>query len=61
MNGAIAKTLTNTVLALLLALGAGIVAGALLHRCARAARHARPAVRDVYTRCRYSRSTRSSS
>ena len=32
MNGAIAKTLTNTVLALLLALGVGIVAGALLHR-----------------------------
>ncbi len=38
MNGAIAKTLTNTVLALLLALGAGVVAGALLHR-ARALRN----------------------
>ena len=32
MNAAIAKTLTNTVLALLLALGAGIIAGVLLHR-----------------------------
>ena len=32
MNSAIAKTLTNTVLALLLALGVGIIAGALLHR-----------------------------
>jgi NitT/TauT family transport system permease protein len=32
MNGAIAKTLTNTVLALLLALGVGVIAGALLHR-----------------------------
>jgi NitT/TauT family transport system permease protein len=32
MNAAIAKTLTNTLLALVLALGVGIVAGALLHR-----------------------------
>jgi len=32
MNGAIVKTLTNTVLALGLALGVGIIAGALLHR-----------------------------
>jgi NitT/TauT family transport system permease protein len=32
MNGAIMKTLTNTVLAFLLALGVGIVAGALVHR-----------------------------
>jgi NitT/TauT family transport system permease protein len=32
MNGAIVKTLTNTVLALVLALGAGVIAGALLHR-----------------------------
>jgi NitT/TauT family transport system permease protein len=32
MNAAIMKTLTNTVLALLLALGVGIVVGALLHR-----------------------------
>jgi NitT/TauT family transport system permease protein len=32
MNGAIAKTLTNTVLALLLALGVGVITGALLHR-----------------------------
>jgi NitT/TauT family transport system permease protein len=32
MNGAIVKTLTNTVIALLLALCVGIVAGALLHR-----------------------------
>jgi NitT/TauT family transport system permease protein len=32
MNGAIMKTLSNTVLALGLALGVGIVAGALLHR-----------------------------
>ena len=32
MNGAIAKTLTNTVLALVLALGVGVIAGALLHR-----------------------------
>jgi NitT/TauT family transport system permease protein len=37
MNGAIAKTLTNTVLALGLALGVGIVTAALLHR-ARAVR-----------------------
>ena len=32
MNGAIAKTLSNTLLALVLALGVGIIAGALLHR-----------------------------
>ena len=32
MNGAIVKTLTNTVLALLLAVGVGIVAAALIHR-----------------------------
>jgi NitT/TauT family transport system permease protein len=32
MNGAIIKTLGNTVLALVLALGVGIIAGALLHR-----------------------------
>ena len=32
MNAAIAKTLTNTLLALLLALGVGVIAGALLHR-----------------------------
>jgi NitT/TauT family transport system permease protein len=32
MNGAITKTLGNTALALVLALGVGIVAGALLHR-----------------------------
>jgi len=32
MNGAIAKTLTNTVLALGLAIGVGIIAAALLHR-----------------------------
>jgi NitT/TauT family transport system permease protein len=32
MNGAIAKTLTNTALALVLALGVGVVAGALIHR-----------------------------
>ncbi len=32
MNGAIVKTLSNTLLALVLALGVGIVAGALLHR-----------------------------
>ena len=32
MNGAIMKTLTNTVLALVLALGIGVIAGALLHR-----------------------------
>ena len=32
MNGAIAKTLTNTVLALVLALGVGVIAGALIHR-----------------------------
>ena len=32
MNSAIAKTLGNTLLALVLALGTGIVAGALLHR-----------------------------
>lgn len=32
MNGAIVKTLTNTVLALLLALSVGVIAGALLHR-----------------------------
>ena len=32
MNGAIAKTLTNTVLSLILALGVGVIAGALLHR-----------------------------
>jgi NitT/TauT family transport system permease protein len=32
MNGAILKTLGNTALALVLALGVGIVAGALLHR-----------------------------
>ena len=32
MNGAIVKTLTNTVLALGLALGVGIIAAALLHR-----------------------------
>jgi NitT/TauT family transport system permease protein len=32
MNAAIAKTLTNTVVALLLSLGVGIVVGALLHR-----------------------------
>jgi NitT/TauT family transport system permease protein len=37
MNGAIAKTLSNTALALGLALGVGIIAGALLHR-ARAVR-----------------------
>jgi NitT/TauT family transport system permease protein len=37
MNGAIAKTLSNTVLALGLALGVGIIAAALLHR-ARAVR-----------------------
>ena len=32
MNSAIVKTLTNTVLALVLALGVGVIAGALLHR-----------------------------
>ena len=32
MNGAIMKTMGNTVLALVLALGVGIIAGALLHR-----------------------------
>ncbi len=32
MNGAILKTLNNTLLALVLALGVGIIAGALLHR-----------------------------
>jgi len=32
MNGAIIKTLTNTILALVLALGVGVIAGALLHR-----------------------------
>jgi len=32
MNSAIVKTLTNTVLALVLALGVGIIVGALLHR-----------------------------
>ncbi len=32
MNGAIVKTLTNTVLALVLGLGVGVIAGALLHR-----------------------------
>jgi NitT/TauT family transport system permease protein len=32
MNGAITKTLTNTILALVLALGIGVIAGALLHR-----------------------------
>jgi NitT/TauT family transport system permease protein len=32
MNSAIVKTLTNTVLAFVLALGAGVIAGALLHR-----------------------------
>jgi NitT/TauT family transport system permease protein len=32
MNGAIVKTLSNTLLALLLALGVGVAAGALLHR-----------------------------
>lgn len=32
MNGAIAKTLTNTALALVLAIGVGIAAGALIHR-----------------------------
>ena len=32
MNGAIVKTLSNTVLSLVLALGVGIIAGALLHR-----------------------------
>jgi NitT/TauT family transport system permease protein len=32
MNAAIVKTLTNTVLALVLALGVGIVTGAMLHR-----------------------------
>ena len=32
MNGAIAKTLSNTLLALVLALGIGIVTGAFLHR-----------------------------
>jgi NitT/TauT family transport system permease protein len=32
MNGAILKTLGNTVLALILALGVGIIVGALLHR-----------------------------
>jgi hypothetical protein len=32
MNGAIAKTLSNTALALVLALGVGIIIGALLHR-----------------------------
>jgi NitT/TauT family transport system permease protein len=32
MNGAIMKTLTNTILALVLALGIGVIAGALLHR-----------------------------
>ncbi len=32
MNGAIAKTLTNTVVALALALGVGVTAGALIHR-----------------------------
>lgn len=32
MNGAIAKTLSNTLLALALALGVGILAGVLLHR-----------------------------
>src|SRR5438445_12838047 len=32
MNGAIWKTLTNTLLALVLALGVGIVAAAVLHR-----------------------------
>jgi NitT/TauT family transport system permease protein len=32
MNSAIIKTLTNTILALVLALGVGVIAGALLHR-----------------------------
>src|SRR5262252_10356120 len=32
MNAAIAKTLTNTVLAFVLALGVGVIAGAILHR-----------------------------
>src|SRR5258708_39950793 len=32
MNAAIVKTLSNTLLALLLALGVGVIAGALLHR-----------------------------
>jgi len=32
MNGAIAKTLGNTLLALVFAVGAGVIAGALLHR-----------------------------
>ena len=32
MNGAIVKTLTNTLLALVLALGVGVVVAALLHR-----------------------------
>lgn len=32
MNGAIVKTLTNTVIALVLALGVGVAAGALIHR-----------------------------
>ena len=32
MNAAIAKTLSNTALALVLALGVGVIAGALLHR-----------------------------
>jgi len=32
MNGAIMKTLTNTILALVLALGIGVIAGAVLHR-----------------------------
>lgn len=32
MNGAIVKTLSNTLLSLVLALGVGIIAGALLHR-----------------------------
>lgn len=32
MNGAIARTLTNTLLAVILAVGTGVVAGALIHR-----------------------------
>ena len=32
MNGAIVKTLTNTIIALVLALGVGVAAGALIHR-----------------------------
>ncbi len=60
MNGAIVKTLTNTVLSLILALGVGVIAGALLHR-RRALRDTLDPLFATYYAVRCSRSIRSSS